>query len=416
MFMNRHILIFLIITRALFHCEWGVAQLLSLEEAILLAEKNNAGLKASELRTRQQKFLMRASAEIPKTDINLLYGKYNSINNDNNITITQSFPFPVTTLRQIHLAQAQFDLASRQYAYQKQQLLTEVKSVFYTLLYLREIIRLRTIADSLMRGLAHTAEVRFRSGEGTWLEKNAADLQLREAQMQLLQTRTEYLSYLNQLSVLVNEDFSDIIGNLHVRVMSLPDSLDVSLNPAWQNEASRYQMARSTTRLEQSRLWPDLRIAYFNQTIIGVQNINGADIYFGPGTRFEGLEAGLVFPLWLAPQVNKIKAARMAEQAAAEDLQYTTRQISHRWQQLKREIQTHLEMLRYYEDQAIPAADRMLEQAQRAFSLGEMNYTMTLLNARQALITREGYAQTRNKLNQLIIELEFLSGYVHENQ
>lgn len=390
------------------------AQQLTLDEAIRKAVKNNAGLQASAYTVQQQQALIRVAAELPKTDVNLMYGKYNSVNNDNNITITQTFPFPITLARQVQLAQKQHTLAESDYNYQRQQVVSDVKSVFYQLLFLRERLRLRVKADSLMAELAKAAAVRYRTGEGTLLELTTAETQHREAQMQLVQARAEYTAQLSRLSALVNSPVADVEGILHERSFPAADSLITENSPLWVREFRKLEVARATTITERSRLWPDLRIAYFNQTLIGVQNINGTDVYFGAGTRFSGFEAGITLPLWLVPFQSRIKAAKLNERASAAALQQTKLQLQSRWIQLLQELNATAEILQYYREKGLPAADLMVEQSRKAFRAGEVHYMIALTSHQQAIRIKEEYANARNTWNQLIIELEFLMGKAYE--
>ena len=67
---------------------------LDLPQAVVMTLKNNLGIKAAASELESQKQLKRTSFDLPKTDISLLYGQYNSFTkNDNNITVTQAIPF-----------------------------------------------------------------------------------------------------------------------------------------------------------------------------------------------------------------------------------------------------------------------------------------------------------------------------------
>lgn len=392
------------------------SQTLALDEAIQKALKNNAGLQSSAYTVQQQRTLIRASAEIPKTDVNVMYGKYNSINNDNNITITQTIPFPLALSRQVQLARKQHELSESDYSYSRQVVISELKSVFYQLLFLRERLRLRSQADSLMAELAKAASVRYRTGDGTLLELTAAETQHREAQLQLVQVRAEYASQLSRLSALVNSAVTDVEGILHERNLPAADSFFIEDNPLYRRELVRLETARAAAQAEKSRLWPDLRVAYFNQTIIGVQNIDGSDVYFDAGTRFSGIEAGITLPLWIMPHQSRIKAAKLNEQASAAALQQTRLQVQSKWMQLMQELRATAEILQYYRSQGLPAADLLVEQSRKAYNAGEVHYMIALTSYQQALRIKEEFASARNTWNQLVIEFELLTGKAYEEK
>lgn len=66
-----------------------------MQQLIDLAIKNNPATQASSLEIERQTKLKRTSSEIPKTDVLFMYGQYNSVyDQDNNLTISQSIPFP----------------------------------------------------------------------------------------------------------------------------------------------------------------------------------------------------------------------------------------------------------------------------------------------------------------------------------
>ncbi len=391
------------------------AQVITLEQALKRALVQNRRIQAAGLQVKQQQAAAKAAWELPKTEINLLYGRYNSVNNDNNITIRQTLPFPITWVRQVQLAQSVLRQSECLKALADQEIATQVKSVYHTLLYLKALLSVRTQADSLLGELARASAIRYRTGEATLMEKTSAENRHRETQLQLLQSRTEYALQLRRLGELINEAVTDISGNLQELPLRITDSLTFAANPMWQNQNHLTITAHAATRLEKSKLWPELRLGYFNQTLIGTQTIIGNDVYFGAGTRFEGVEAGISVPLWFLPARHRIHVFRFSEKAAEALLQQTEAELMSRWQQLWQQLQTEKNILAYYRTQGLPSADLLIAQTQKAFQAGEISYTEALLNARQALQIREDFLACVNRWNQLIIEAEFLSGMAYEN-
>ncbi len=403
----------LILTSLIAHSALG--QTMSLDEAMRLTLTANAALRAAELRVQQRQAEVRAAIDLPKTDVNLMIGEYNSVNYDNNVTIIQNLPFPVTLIRQVQFARSVQYQSQAEKILMQQQMLYRTKSWFFRLLYLKRLMAVRQEADSIFRELARAADIRYRTGEGTLLEKTSAESRYREAQLQLLQVQTDYATGLSQLSELLNTTVGEVSGDLTELTFNNTDTLLLDENPLWQNEKSRLATARTGTALEKARLWPDLRVGYFNQTLIGTQNINGTDVYFGPNVRFQGFEAGLSIPLWFVPSQQRIRVARLNEQAAEATLKQTEIEVKSRWYQLTQQLKTERAILDYYLQQGIPASHLLLQQSQKAFKTGELSYTETLLNAQQALRLREDFLAAMNRWNQLVIETEYFSGQLYEN-
>lgn len=79
------------------------AQGITLQQAIDEALKNNAGIKAANYEVTYTQALRKTATDIGKTNVSLLYGQYNSIKVDNNITVSQSIPFPTVFMSQAKL-------------------------------------------------------------------------------------------------------------------------------------------------------------------------------------------------------------------------------------------------------------------------------------------------------------------------
>jgi cobalt-zinc-cadmium resistance protein CzcA len=51
------------------------------------------------------------------------------------------------------------------------------------------------------------------------------------------------------------------------------------------------------SELNRAQQLPELGLAYFNQSLVGIQNINGSDQYFGPNKRFQGAQLQTQIPI-----------------------------------------------------------------------------------------------------------------------
>jgi cobalt-zinc-cadmium resistance protein CzcA len=63
----------------------------------------------------------------------------------------------------------------------------------------------------------------------------------------------------------------------------------------------RYDIAAKQLQLQnelnRAQHLPALGLAYFNQSLVGIQNINGSDQYFGPNERFQGAQIQTQIPI-----------------------------------------------------------------------------------------------------------------------
>lgn len=113
----------------------AVAQRLTLDQAVRSALQNNLGIKAAEYRVDYFKESKKTGSDIGKLSALWMHGQYNSLYQDNNLTLSQTIPFPGTIASQVRLGQEQAIGAERNLSVQKNNLVFEVKSSYYQLLY-----------------------------------------------------------------------------------------------------------------------------------------------------------------------------------------------------------------------------------------------------------------------------------------
>jgi len=164
--------------------------------------------------------------------------------------------------------------------------------------------------------------------------------------------------------------------------------------------------------LEQSRLLPDFNIGYFSQTIQGTQEVNGIPQTFGTGDRFSGVQAGIEIPLWFAPHTSRIKAASLKEQVAQTDAEYYSKSLAGSYRSLLGEYAKFSNSVDYYEKQAVPEANLIIDQATRSYKAGAMDYLDYILNLYRALTIRHNYLEALNNYNQTIISIDFITGKI----
>jgi cobalt-zinc-cadmium resistance protein CzcA len=160
-------------------------------------------------------------------------------------------------------------------------------------------------------------------------------------------------------------------------------------------------------------MMPDLSIGYFNQSMRGIQEINGIPRSFGMGDRFTGIQAGIAIPLWFKPFTSKVKAARLNEQIAQTNAEYYSKSLLGNYQSLLGEYAKYNNSVEYYENQAIPEADLIIRQATLSYKAGAIDYLDYVMNLGRALGIKQNYLDALNSFNQTIINIEFITGKIY---
>ncbi|MBX2895574.1 MAG: TolC family protein [Cyclobacteriaceae bacterium] len=383
------------------------AQKMSREEAIHAALKNNDRLMAEELHLEQARQLKKAQVDIGKFSATLMKGQYNTIQQDNNLTLTQNIPFPSTLVAQSKLGKEQIVGAERNLALARNNLVYEVKTAYELLLYYRALHQLLLGQDSLFTDFARAAAVRYKTGEGTLLEKTTAESQLLEIKNQLQQNETDITITQMRLQVLIKS--TKLIDATEPFTRRTLPTGSLTNNPTLQYELQQTIISRQMLRVERNKFLPDLELGYFNQTLIGFQNTAGTEEFYDKNKRFQGFMVGVAFPLWFAPQAARTKAAYYQQQAAQKKVAYTQALINQEYEQALQELKKNEISLAFYEQSALQNAVLILSQALKSFRAGEIGYIEYLQSLRTATGIKLNYLVALQQHNLTIIKIESLT-------
>ena len=387
------------------------AQQLDLPQAVEMALKNNAGIQAAASELESHKQLKRTSFDLPKTNVSLLYGQYNSYaKNDNNITVTQAIPFTALgsqgSLNRSMLAASELKKASTE-----NELILQVKQVYYQLALALAKQKLLFQQDSIFEGFYKSASLRYKTGETNLLEQTTAEMQRNEVKNQLRNTEASIIVWRTQLKTLLNSDQLPEVSDdalIEHLFKTTPDTVALASNPSLAFMRQQIEVAKSQKKLEAARFAPDLLVGFFSQTLIGALDETGA--VASSSDRFTGFQVGISLPIWFVPHQGKVKAAEYNKQAAQQHYENYQHVLQGQFQQAAQQYTKEKNSLEYYRTSALPNADLMLKQSQTAFKGGEIGYAEYLLGIRNAIAIKEGYLQALHDYNQSIIYIEFLSG------
>jgi cobalt-zinc-cadmium resistance protein CzcA len=234
-----------------------------------------------------------------------------------------------------------------------------------------------------------------------------------EIKNQLHQNSSDIGIYARSFQTLLNSDIYLMPSDTVLRKAgNLPDSISSGIghNPSLGFVQQQIEVSRREKELELSKMLPDLSFGYFSQTIQGIQDVNNVPTTFGSGDRFTGIRAGISLPLWSAPFASKVKAARINQEIAASDAEYYSRYLSSTYKSLLDEYTKYSGSVEFYEKQAVPEADMIIDQASRSYKAGALDYLEYVLSLDRALEIKQNYLNSLDNFNQTIINIEYLTG------
>ncbi|MFN8344586.1 MAG: CusA/CzcA family heavy metal efflux RND transporter [Spirosomataceae bacterium] len=365
--------------------------MLTLTQAIEQATKENLTLKTSQYSLQSQQALVGSAWQLPKLSADLLAGQIQNRPFDYTLSAVQSFePFGVYRSRERILTQ-QVNVTQKQQDIQRNELIFNVKQQYYQLLFLYRLRQLLQVQDTLYQKAFEAANVRYKTGEATLLERVAAETNRREIQnRRVVADRDLQVSYFSLQTLLYTTEQIQIDTLLNLqRPYTAPEGTNRYVALA-EEEA---KLSRTLTELERAQLKPDWRVGVANQSIekrLGFTYVSG----------------GLGIPLQTKPQKARIEAARINEQASETQLKSVQFQTDANVKILRESLNKLQNTLQYYEQSALPQADLLLKTTYKQFRLGDIEYVEFFQNTRQAWQIRENYLSEQLRFSQTVIELE----------
>jgi len=186
------------------------------------------------------------------------------------------------------------------------------------------------------------------------------------------------------------------------------DSALVAHNPMLQYVQQQVRIAQAEKKVESAKMLPDLFVGYFNQSMIGSETSSGT--IAGSGSQFSGVQAGISIPLFYGSYKAKIKMASLNEQIAKTDADYYASMLQSQLDQQFNLVLKNRGSLDYYQNQAVPQSNLILNNAQKSFAAGAINYIEYFQNIQQALGIQFKHLGTLKDYNQSVLELEYLIG------
>ena len=387
-------------------------QVNSLEEALSIGLANNGNVKVAKTNIDVQRQGKKATFNPGKTAIRMQYGQYNSFENDLSFSIGQSFEFPTVYGKQRNLSNQLIEGSQKQLEVTENELKANIRQAWYELAYLHETRNLLLYQDTIYERFLNAATIRFETEATNYLEKATAETQVMEVQNQLKLLEADMIIQEKQLQILLNDttDLTFAPAGLDERqALALQDRALIANNPFLRFTQQQVEIAGAQKSVTSARVMPEFFVGYFNQSLIGGETSEGGNAA-GPSDRFGGVQAGIAVPLFFGSYKADIKAAGLREQMAKTNLDYFRTTVQGQFRQQVEEVNKFRNSLDYYNEKAIPQANLIIDNAQKSFESGNIDYVEYFQNLNQALNLKFNYLNTLNGYNQAVINLEFLIG------
>lgn len=372
---------------------------LVLQEIKALAMKNNAGLKASQLKVEQADALIGSALQFDKTEVYYHYDENNlGVNNEplNVFGIQQTFSFPTVYFAGKRVNDASFNMEISTYELNKLELEREITKAYFLLQYYRARQTKYLFLDSLYSQFAHAAERRFELGETNYLEKITAKAKYQEITTKFNQVQEEVTAAKSQLEKIVQSEATFMVATEQLFKLAVNTS-DLEENAGIEYFENKKMLYKAKSGLEKQQLLPDISVNYFQGTNATLND----NLY--------GYQLGLKIPLLFTGNASKIKASKIAKKMVVEEAEDYKNKLQAKKHQLTSELKKHEATLLYYEKEGIGLSEEILKTATVSYQNGEIDFFQFIQSMENATDIIISYLDHLNAYNQTVIALNFLT-------
>ncbi|MHB2154774.1 CusA/CzcA family heavy metal efflux RND transporter [Calditrichota bacterium GD2] len=374
----------------------GNGQYLTIDQAIAIAVKNNAGLNAKHLMVKET--ASKTSLDIPKTDFYYSYDENNIAENNLPLDVwgaNQSFKFPTLYLTQRSKNKAHIMAQKQKYALSETALKREVSRAYYTIIYLNNVEAKYRFLDSLLTRFAQGAKMRYDVGETNKLEYLTALAKKKEAEVMLAQTRQKIKSAYAELNAWLQTDSAYVLPPLELTQLPLA-SIDSS-NPGLNYYRQMLRAANLDVSLQRQSFLPEINVGVF------VGSNNGAN-----AKNYYGFDVGISVPILFFEQRSNIQRAKIQRQIIRQNYKDYDAKLKAHIQSLMALLHSYKKSVDYYQTTGRELAKELLQNANKAYQNGEIDFLQYIQLVRNSLSIEMDYLNNLNQYNQTVLSLNYL--------
>lgn len=376
----------------------------TLDQAIQTALNQNRQLQSATFQIDRQEALMKSSFDLGDTELfysrgEAEFGEHRGIES---YGINQQIPFPTQIFNRRKVGKQRVELQQSSYELTKAELIKNVRSAYYQVAYGHGRLGLLEELKGLYESFKKAAQLRFETGETGRLEQTAALSRYQRVQTEWQQVQADldiYYAELQRWSYL--DDSIRIAGSSLESMASLAEAAgtvtDFQQNPLLDFHRQQVDVAEAGRSLQQSEWFPDITFQYRKQWIRGSQG-------------FYGLQVGFKLPLWFRGQQQRVKASGLNLKTAEAELDDLRMQLKSDVKQLNRELVKLQTQLEFYQDQQLSLADNLLNNGQKSYQAGDIDYVTYVNYIDEATNIKQSYLELLYQYLQKQAEWQYMTG------
>lgn len=372
---------------------------LTMTEAINSALLNNKEMKAYLLKVDEQKTLISSAIDIDKTTFTYGTDQNNIAENNHPLKVwgvNQSFSFPTVYTAELKAKKIEHLIAENELKIQSENIIKKVSLHYIELQLLNEKHKIYENIDSLYVNILRGTTIRNKKGDISNLDLLNIQAKQQQIQFQLSEIKQSIDNTYFKLKTITGYDEPFTVSS-KIEVVTA-NNRDINSLPFMQWIKSKQELTNALVRIEKSKLLPDFSINYF----IGTN-------FYEDARYYHGFEAGISIPIFFNAQKSKIKASKIALDAAKYFSDYEIELLEIKQREL---LNTHLklkEQLAYYNENGRKLYEEILRTAKLSFESGEIDFYKFVASTETALQIKLDYLSNLLNYTNVTLELNYLT-------
>lgn len=358
-------------------------------------------LKNSILEEKKSKANVASAWDIPNTNVQLQRGQINSFLVDNYLTILQSLGNPVLNFVNTSYLKEYIQLTENFSKQIQLKLKWQVLVLYEEMLSSRQKYRWMLEENKLLKELARITDIQQKKGATDVLTSVAVNRMLALSDQQLFKWNTNYIQLIKNIQVLTGINKYIIPANDSIELLSFTPFIesitDSSSFPIIQQYQIEKNLAKKNLKVKMASFAPTLYGEYFNQQL---DHIGG----------FQGFLIGMGIPIFSARNYSEVQKAKIQIEQANNELLFQSQILHNELSVLKEKMLQTYKIILQYQNQLLPDAQKMIEQAKLKYMAGDISFHEFQLYFTQANTVRYNFIDEVLTYNQNVLRYAYLIG------
>lgn len=384
-------------------------QQMNVDDFIQKALSQNQQMKWQELNIERYDEMKKTAFEIPKTTVSGTFGQINSVNFDQNFSVSQQFN-PALFGAKKELLKQRYTAAKLDSVVMADELKLEVRMAYNEVVYNQNRYVILLEQDSLLAKFATSAAKKYAFGEADIIEKITAETASLQSKSSLPQAEKNLQVSMQKLAILTGIPYGSyqLVDKQLIPVNSMHANAAIQNNPVVQKANQEIAVAKGEKQVNKAEAFPEITAGYFIQSFKGEQVVNGEVVNFNATPQFQGFTIGLSIPVFYRANKAKINMANTTVLMQEQHADYVHTQLGFQLDMCMQQMEVLRQMLVFYEETALPNARLIIEKSQVAYDNGEINYVAYSQALLTALDIRQQNLDTIKKYNEQVYTLNYL--------